>query len=517
MKRLGRSGTSGVGLPVKVSETGKKEVDLSRPADLLDEGISVSPHPEVSNLAPNQKELERLYRNRKELLEACQSPNDLYVLRDQVREAFSIQDHDSQPWSLMAPLWALAKFSNFRGYADRQKEAKNKRDELVALIEDKLILWMMSEPKASVPKRLLDIVGQAEIDLPELGRIINDLKQIRFSDLEPQVLDLLGKSRDVLVKRLSLLIAESTEKDKPLLEQLKSELENLVILSGGSRVRFRQARPRVDYRLAIQLTDPAAAKRYMRSALSKASDEEGWQETILKYRFDPLFKVTKERMDRLKEDPSRFITAPNYTNRFHHPENEMELAYADKLRKDGLEYAAVRIRHDVPGKDISAIKESVLEVSKQKQVALLGIPSHALMISTDPQAGSYRFFEPNLGIYKFDDPEIFAETVSDYLNSMYNGAEGFDPKRLSSHLEVSVNQGGDQQLHLNQGVCRGLCVHVAKWLLEHPDFRGELTPEMLGLYEFEMLPRYQTRPEEERARLFSNFFVTIDPLKLRNT
>ena len=508
MKRVERDRGSRSELSVKGAETRKQETNSSRPTDLFDEGISISPSPEMPNLDPNQRELDRLYRDRQNLLKACKSPEHFDEFKAQVEQAFLAQDHDSQSWSLTTPLWALAKRSNLRGYADRQEYAKNTRDELIALIQAK-------KDALLAPDRLSDAAGQAEIDLPELSRIIGDLKQIRFSDLDPEGLLRLGKSRDLLSKRLFLLIRESAEKDKPFLEELKSKLDNLVIPPGaGSKVRFGQAQYQMNLTNSL---GPHLSRR------SPAKDFNDWLEKPLGERTAEMRKKAQRALEQEKDFVERFKStsaalleevkkkSKEYPHRiavdladkdiFGKVRTVSNMVDIDTLHRNGLDFAAAaEKKYDALDPDMSAVKGAFLEISKQKQVAQLGIPGHAMMIATDPEAGVYRFFDPNVGIYKFDDPKIFSDVVSRYINDSYVGTAGFDRLKLSSYLEVPVDQMADPQQGFDEGVCNALSMHVAKWLLEHPDFKGKLTAEMLGLIEFNAVAIYEQEAKRHLER-----------------
>jgi tetratricopeptide (TPR) repeat protein len=144
----------------------------------------------------------------------------------------------------------------------------------------------------------------------------------------------------------------------------------------------------------------------------------------------------------------------------------------------------------------------LMKLAQTQNTCILRVPDHAMAISTDPKSNTYRFFDPNIGVYVFDNPREFAEQVIHFVNMNYNKSTyspynthplskvGGGPQpplsTMSAHHQLSVKQallGADRSL--GSGICAAMSNHVARWFLEHPGHTEPITSEMLGLDEFQ--------------------------------
>ncbi len=129
--------------------------------------------------------------------------------------------------------------------------------------------------------------------------------------------------------------------------------------------------------------------------------------------------------------------------------------------------------------------------SQKKTVLHLEVPGHRMMVFSDPENGTYRFFDPNLGIFKFSSAEEMTRLTSAYIERHYNNSteklssDKWDATEFEKYLEVRVAQSHVPRARaLDEGVCFGLVAHVTKWIYEHPTFTGKLDSQMLGIDEF---------------------------------
>jgi cell pole-organizing protein PopZ len=128
------------------------------------------------------------------------------------------------------------------------------------------------------------------------------------------------------------------------------------------------------------------------------------------------------------------------------------------------------------------------------------IKGHAMAIFTDPATNTYRFFDPNYGLYRFYSPKEFAEKVIRFVNDNYSNAKKRYPFTIDYNLETRVNQGvGDGNKDLGNGVCAAMSAHVGRWFLEHPNYKGVVTAQMLGLGEFDPQSAQRAKPARTPA------------------
>ncbi len=251
--------------------------------------------------------------------------------------------------------------------------------------------------------------------------------------------------------------------------ELLSRLQQTIVPEGaGPHLRFRQAK----YKLGISYA--SQAKKLLKSSEVKS------QLTVA---------TTKVDQQARKRYPA--IQAENMAT------------HSDVSRIEMLESAGLAPTHSLTcrNENLYLSVEQLRDLTQSQNAAYFYVTGHGMTVSTDPKTNTYRFFDPNHGLYVFHDPDEFAEQIIHFVNSRYNHSkyspyhhvlENGPQSPASSTMREALQRGfqikqsllgGDRDLR--QGICAAMSSHVARWMLEHPSHEGRITSEMLELDEFQ--------------------------------
>ncbi len=341
----------------------------------------------------------------------------------------------------------------------------------------------------SLSQKNLDHAQYALRDLQKGGGI-SALSQALRAEVE--------KTRTALSERLSKLARSAGSSDLALKAmELASRLRELIVHEGaGPRLRFEQSRYLEGARYvgkAKQKLDALAgpapslfskAKEWVMGRTKEEEQAKAFRD--VKAKLDSSASTVNQQLkDRYPAVPTPLAD----TTRFVHSEIEM-------LESTGLKpVSSVWSGNE----NLHASVSQLRELTQSRNTAIFSVTGHAMVIDTDPKTNMYRFFDPNVGLYVFNDPQDFAEQVIYFANKNYNastyspyehglkdGPRQPESLHLGPHRQLLIEQGllgGDRSLR--QGICAAMSAHVARWFLEHPDHTQPITAEMLGLDEFQ--------------------------------
>jgi tetratricopeptide (TPR) repeat protein len=87
---------------------------------------------------------------------------------------------------------------------------------------------------------------------------------------------------------------------------------------------------------------------------------------------------------------------------------------------------------------------------------------------------------------KFSDPATFAKVAAAVSDSYQPGANNTVGVDVRPYIEAPISQSGvNSNFSLSEGICVAMSQHVAKFFLEHPNFKGDVTAKLLDLTEFD--------------------------------
>lgn len=392
--------------------------------------------------------------------------------------------------------------SNIQQSSQRQKWEKDDLLDLKGLAQDLYELALIKEENKNLlgnilvdsPENLKNILESIKKDIAGLEKAkkteevshVDPKLKIEVEEFLENVKERKKAPEKLLQEKEQLLEKLHAKNEKGAIERffLRRRLEEAVIPGAGSHVRFQQARYNLEHRISIE---------------GKFRDVQGVAAQSKKI-------LNKEIENSVKKDNKLYIVKPLHSTNIEHTRSRyllyqlIERMGTKPLQLDSFtdEYFSNAFTH----------LQSIIQT---KGVSLAIVPGHALLMSIDPKNGIYRFYDPNFGIFRFKEPESFVTFVCKFIDKNYISSQhhlsdsltlpqrkGDSLAELGGYLEVSIPQAGlNSSLSLNGGVCVALCSHVGRFLLEHPDFQDPLTPDVLGLSEFDI-----RKIHEERAKTY---------------
>lgn len=233
-----------------------------------------------------------------------------------------------------------------------------------------------------------------------------------------------------------------------------------------------------DSQKAFTSKDRGVQMRSRQAGYVLASKQMGWSSLINSFLFDQ--SVSKE-FAQLKSDEC-FISHPNLTYTW-------------------LEESVV------------CSKDKVSTAIKDSAVSLVRTHCHAML--TIQGEGVFYFFDPNIGVYKFVDPQIFASFASECAELWVHFKSGDpDPNFMPLIQKYGAHITGCQyiamwpELSLEDGICLSFCLNLAEQLLsgiqKGKKINELLNSEELGYQKFTPLHHLQDTVESYLDRsLFS--------------
>ncbi len=296
--------------------------------------------------------------------------------------------------------------------------------------------------------------------------------------------------------------------------EARALLSELNQLHGGRRARFSQARS------MLQIDRAAHGEQAQREASLFNRIAEWWKQ-ITRRAISEKDSYAKNRKNYLADYP-HFSSLPG---RFAKDGREHRLLSQrfglfglEELVKEGIVPIRPNRIDDPSLKTATAAFEKIAEV---KTVTKVDVPGHAMLLISDPFRGRYLFFDPNMGILKFNSPRELAEVAARIVVNRYNGmkrAPGNPFPHISlaefeKYMAVPINQNTERGANLGEGICNGLCIQVAKRFLQNPE--TPLSARSFGLEEFKLVNLGEVFVSTPKTRLLLTTELSLDPDELR--